>query len=509
MHGVRSLFYGKKQKLSFFAGVLTLALGLSFVGGVGVQTASAQQDCDSNSIIYCGKTTPSTFISAVRANNSGNGHNDLQAVYNYYGLSTADYTRFINTAQMGTAYKDGRIVVGNKVVATAGKSIGRLQSVQGANPFSQPIAGTTYYGNTNANAFAHDSIPVMVMFDAQGSMEFAVLTSCGNPAFGTTVHTAASCQTLNRTPVAGKLNTYNFTAAINTSGNAVPSKFVYDFGDGTPTVTVTSNFGQVIQHEYKRGGTFTARVTEYASVPGNANLLLPVVTDCTKVITVTLPFYSCTSLTGAFLDKSKYQYTFVATANYGGGAVFTKGVFNFGDGSTTSVNAAANAKTVTTSHQFSPDKTYTVSTLLYFTVNGQTVSAAHACTIPVNPKSPTPPVQTCKPGTDIPVGDVRCNPCTSNPNYSADDTIHCVPVTPPVLPNTGAGNTIAIFAAVVVGAFLIYRQLLFRQHKAAFAAAQRGTSPLPLGDPLSEDAPLAGTPLEPAKRRSFRRKRQF
>ena len=74
----------------------------------------------------------------------------------------------------------------------------------------------------------------------------------------------------------------------------------------------------------------------------------------------------------------------------------------------------------------------------------------------------------------------------------------------------GAGNIIAIFAAVVVGGFMIYRHLLFRKHKSAFLAAELGTSPLPLGDPLNDEAPLAGTPLVTSKKaRSLRRKRLF
>jgi hypothetical protein len=67
---------------------------------------------------------------------------------------------------------------------------------------------------------------------------------------------------------------------------------------------------------------------------------------------------------------------------------------------------------------------------------------------------------------------------------------------------------IALFAVVAIASFLVYRHILFRKHKAAFLAAERGTSPLPLGNPLS-DQPLAGTPLAPPQKRSFRRKRQF
>src|SRR5690606_15876627 len=108
----------------------------------------------------------------------------------------------------------------------------------------------------------------------------------------------------------------------------------------------------------------------------------------------------------------------------------------------------------------------------------------------------------CKPG--IPVGDPLCTPCPYDPSLP-NEPGKCVP---PELPKTGAGNTIAIFSAVVIGGFLAYRHLLFRRHRAAFEAAQKGTSPLPLGDPLSE-RPLDGTPLETQVHRSLRRRRHF
>src|SRR6185437_12306530 len=110
---------------------------------------------------------------------------------------------------------------------------------------------------------------------------------------------------------------------------ATITKFVYNFGDGSPTVTATSG-ATPIKHTYAKAGTFTASVTVYASVPGNSNLKLPSVSMCTKVIKVTIPFYNCVELTGAILDKSKFQYSFTAKANFGNGATFTSADFSFG-----------------------------------------------------------------------------------------------------------------------------------------------------------------------------------
>ena len=499
---VRSLF--TKTKFSFAAGLVVAACGLAAISSVAVQRVSAA-DCDSNAIIYCGVTSPSNFISKVQANDSGNGHHDLQAVYAHQfasgqALSSSMYSDFAAHAVAGTAYKDGRIVVNGQTVATGTSSIGREASFQGSNYQTYAVNGTNYYGNVNAQAFATDGLPVYVLFNSQGTMQFAVLKTCGNPVFGTVVHSSASCNTLQKTAVAGQLNTYNFTASATATGNASIVRYVYNFGDGSAPVTMT-NGSQAVRHTYTKAGTFAASVTVYANLPGHPNTALPIIGMCMKTVTVVLPVYNCVALTPTELDKSKFVFRFLVTATATNGATFKSTTYTLGDGNAKSVNASG--LTTTLDYTYAKPGTYNVSAQLYFTVNGQTVAAKYQCTASVSPTQP--PASTCKPG--IPVGDVRCNPCLTNPAVPATDTQDCT-APPAVLPNTGAGNTIAIFAAVVVGGFLVYRQWLFRKHKAAFLAAQFGTSPLPLGDPLNDEAPLTETPLAP-KRKSFRRPRQF
>lgn len=490
------------RKFPFVAGLVVALTLLTGGAGLAVHKASAG-DCDSNAIIHCGFSSPKSFISDIH-NGDEVGHRDLAAIYAHQFasgqyLSSSMYDDFAAHAVSGTAYKNNTIVVDGKVVARNVSSIGRLASYQGSSPQSYSAGGHTYYGNTNSKAFASDGLPVYVLFDAQGTMQFAVLKSCGNPEFGTAVKTSASCNSLTKTPVSGQLNTYTFTASGNVSGNATITKYVYNFGDGSSTVT-TTNGSTPVKHTYTKAGTFTASVTEYASVPGNDNLKLPVISMCTKQVVVTIPFYLCSALTGAILDKSKFMYSFTATASYGNGATFTSADFTFGDGQAQNGVKPSTPKTVTVSHTYTKAGTYNIAALLHFTVNGKSVVAAHTCTARVTPT--TPPTPTCKPG--VPVGSPECSPPCTEGSSTPPESPECAP---PVLPNTGAGNVIAIFAAVVVAAFLVYRQLLFRRHKAAFYAAQQGTSVLPLGDPLSE-TPLAGTPLA-AKRRSFRRKRPF
>jgi len=502
----------KSNRIAFVMGFSIAAISLLGVGSLGLNVASAASNCastnnsDDNSIIYCGYSSAGTFISKVKSNdsgdpNSGQDKHDLQAVYAHYGLEPTDYDHFVSYAEQGEAESNGNIVVNGQTVATGAKSIGRVASEQGSGYFTTSINGVNYYGNTNSKAFAKgvSGLPVEVMFNSQGVMQFAVLDACGNPEFGTNVVPSSSCKELNETHVSG--TTYQFTTSAAASNNASIEKVVYTFGDGA-SVTET-NPSTPVSHTYAANGTFTAKVTVYVHLPGNQSITVTSST-CQKVITITLPYYQCVQLTGAILDKNKMSYSFTAQAKYGGGATLTSADFSFGDGtSQNGVKAASSSATsITVDHAYAAANTYNASATLHFVVNGQSVSA-NACPALVTPTAP--PTPECKPG--VPMGSVACNPCPTDASVAAGSA-QCATAPPPSLPNTGAGDTIAIFAGVAVAGFLVYRQLLFRRHKLAFIEAQQGTSPLPLGDPLNDENPLANTPLA-TRRRIFRRNRPF
>ncbi len=219
------------------------------------------------------------------------------------------------------------------------------------------------------------------------------------------------------------------------------------------------------------------------------------------------PFYSCVQLTGSIPgDNNQMARTFTATAKFGGGATLSSADFDFGDGiSKKGVRPASGSTSITVQHTYSKASTYSAKAILHFSANGKDVTAA-ACAARVTPN--TPPTPECKPG--VPVGSPACTPCQYDSSLPSDSP-QCVAPTPPSLPNTGAGDTIAIFAVVVVAGFLVYRQIIFRKHRATFLAAQQGTTPLPLSDPLNEmpdpTQQIATSALHRQKR--FRRRRSY
>ncbi len=519
------------KKASFMAGLVVAAASLLATGVFGVSHVFAAQDCDSNAIIYCGYTSASNFISKVNANHSNAAqsggvpdHTDLKAIYAKAGLSSSEYNRFAGDALAGFVYRNGDVKLANgQLVASGAKTIGRSLALHqgGSGFFSWTVKDasghdSTVYGNVPDKTYASGvtRLPALILFDGNGVMEFVVLDSCGNAGVATKVTPTYRCDHLNAVPDATNPEKINFSVNAPVTGTASVAKVVYDFGDGkTQEVTTPgSNNTYPTSHTYTSSGDFTTKVTVYVNLPGKVNgkanqkTIVPA-GDCIKKITVTLPAFKCVQLDTAILsqeDKTKLQVKFTATASLTGNVTLTSGDITYGDGNSETGVKPDTAKTVTFTHTYTlpTDKDFSAnaSATLHFLADGKAVTAENACPALVSKTVSGPE---CKP--NVPVGSPECKPpCTVGSSVPPQSKL----CKPPELPNTGAGNTIAIFAAVVIGGFLVYRQLLFRKHKAAFMAAQQGTSPLPLGDPMSEQ-PLEDTPLAPKKHLSFRRKRHF
>lgn len=498
-----------KVRLFFGAGVLAFALA----AGVLLHTSVAQAaSCDKVNIIYCGLSGSSTSaeIDSLQhyysTSKDSYGNTDIRSIMQWGGWTTS----MVNNAttsntKKGTLYRNGEIKVGGEVVAKGTVVSARFTEGSG---FTH-ISGNVYYRKTTTS-FAHSSVPVLVHFDSDGNANAAIMSDCGNVLRFTVVTkpkpkpkpAVAKCESLDTPVVVNKdTHTYSFTAHAKVQ-NATFTGGSFDFGDGNKAAGTVSGLTLTAKHQYTASGSYTITATLKFSVDGSKQ------TDTCQTslkVDIQTPYYECTSLTGSVLDQDTYSYRFVANMAYGNGATFKSASFDFGDGNTETGVTSTDGKTVTVDHTYDEAGNYSVSAVLYFSVNGAAVTAK-TCRAVVTPT--TPPTPECKPG--IPVGDERCNPCPYDSSISADDEDCEAPVT--TLPDTGAGNVITLGAAALVGGFLWYRHLLFKRHKAAYMAADLGKSPLPLGEPLDSSTPLAGTPVDPAAaqpRKTLRRRRLF
>lgn len=269
---------------------ILFAASALLLGVAGLHNAGATfiQDCKPNSIIVCGTPTADDFIAKVRANDDGHGNHDLQAVYQDFGLVSSDYSKFVTDARPGVANQNGTIVVDGQTVATNAWSIGRTQF---SYTTSFVINGHTYFKAQNTQVLLQN-LPVMVMFNAQGQMQFAVMNACGNPTKGQNVVPKFSCDLLQVSPVSGQKNTFDFSTKATATNNAKLVSVTYTFGDGTSVKE--TDLSTKVRHSYtlntcmNGGNTCTAMATVTVSLPGNQTATTTSAA-CKKQIALTVP----------------------------------------------------------------------------------------------------------------------------------------------------------------------------------------------------------------------------
>lgn len=433
----------RKALFSVVIGLFLMAGGLFLDNG----RASAAAGCDDYAIMYCGATTPSQFINKI---NSDGQHQDHKAIYANFGLVPAEYGKFARTAKQGTLHESGNITVDGTVVGRSTMNVGRVHD----GNFSQRVSinGKDYWGGSFASTYHANTADVMVMFDDKGVMQFAVISSCGNPQRITPNRPSYSCDRLQKTKVDTAKNTYRFTTKASAAQGAQVVKAVYDFGDGE-TKTVT-DLSQSVQHTFKKDAK--VRVTVYVRVPGG-NIVTTTGPDCITEIKFQAPeppsptpTAYCANLQATLLDQATRNYRFVVTAEFSRDITFTSADFTFGDGAVMR-GLAPNGKTVTVRHAYGKPGNYLVEAVVRFrTSDGRTGTSG--CTASI-----TPTTVECKPG--IPQGSPECEEQRQQDCVAQGKGDECE------LTKTGPGTIIAaMFGGVStiagVGHYFIRRRLL-------------------------------------------------
>ena len=154
----------------FKGSAIALVLITSSLAPLSVSAATQPRDCDSNAIVYCGVYTKAELSVKISKGDTRNSAFNLQRIFfnEGRGITTAGIGRAVE----GTVYKDGRVVVGGKTVATAAMSSGR-----------QYISGSKKQGSVWIRpvsvSFVSNSIPAYVNMDG-GVFHWAIIKSCGN-----------------------------------------------------------------------------------------------------------------------------------------------------------------------------------------------------------------------------------------------------------------------------------------------------------------------------------------
>lgn len=407
--------------------VLTSVFLLALAGSVGlglanrVSTAAAtQRDCSSNSIDKadygggCGAADAKELVADARHNVP----NDLQAIYSHFGLKPADYDKFAAEAKQGTLHRDGRIVVGGQTVATDGWSMGREKFNGQRQSFA--IGNNTYYHSATKYSYADgvDSLPVMVWFNADGTVRTAIMNPCGNPVSKfTKVTPSVVCKALNATQpdAKAKPNTYHFTASATLGANTKLSRVVYHFSDDNSTVT-KSSVTDAVEHTFKKDGTVT--VTVYATVPGGKEIQATAVVNCKKAIKYVPPMFVCVNLVAAAIDQQQRSFRFTVKVKMDATTSLKSADFAVDGKTDANITTKDNDGNIYKEYTFNDDKTHTIKATVYFTtgegVKSATCEASVApkkqpmCTVPGKEHLPPnhPECGYCKPG--VPIGSDKC-----------------------------------------------------------------------------------------------------
>jgi hypothetical protein len=446
-------------KQAVVAGVFTLALAGSVGLGLVVNnqlSAAMPRDCDDNAILKCGAADRNELVADARSNNAGT-QRDIQPIYAHFGLTFSEYDRYAQTARQGEFRRNGEVWVDGQMVMRSTLSIGR-HNFGGSKSIS--IGGKTYFQGTPNQRWASgvQSIPVMVMFDKNGTVEIAIMNPCGNPAEGEKIKSGGACEALNMTAVSGKENTYNFTTNTSTFGNGTIAKVVYNFGDGSAEHTETDP-KKPVQHTFTKDATVTVKV--FVNVPGKQQVVVESV-KCKKQVTFKKKevFHVCKALIATARDNTNRSFRFTVRTEQKNATVKDVDFTLDGAVTTTGVTAKDAQGNIFKDYSFTDNVKHTMAAKVNFLVDGKTVSAPELCKAEVTPEKPPvcihnpnlppehpdclpPKTPECpeKPGSGFPPGDPRCKE----------------------LPKTGPASLLGLFAGASIFGGAAHKILLRRR----------------------------------------------
>ena len=246
----------------------TFGIALSAVLSLGLcSSASAvvdnTPDCDDVAIIRCGAFS----VDAMRTKAA---QGDVPKIFNAMGISQQDLKgEFVN----GIVWRDGRVTVGDKTVATGAMTAGR-------NFGGTPIPGTNA-GKYPTSKFVTEGQTAFVKM-VNGQFKFAVIKACGNPVTATPKPpeekpefkcVRLTAEKITRTKV-------RFTAEATATGGATIEKYEFGFGDGFGITVAEKSY----TYEYKKPGTFNTNVVVHVKVDGQIKEVTS--PACEKTITI-------------------------------------------------------------------------------------------------------------------------------------------------------------------------------------------------------------------------------
>jgi len=396
----------KKFFLSL-AGLFVAASSILALNGfMGTSSAVVDNDpdCDTVAIIKCG-----AFSESKLREKAAKG--DVPKVMSAFGISQSELNGFVS----GIVWRDGRVTVGDKVVATGAVTAGRWNTPKSG---MTRIPGTDRAYKMSTSNFVTEGQTAFVKM-VNGQFAFAVIKSCGNPVTAKPKPQPkpptpeVACVSLTAKQTVSNIpdkKTYSFTATGSAKNGAKITSYRYEFGDGATDTTTD----RTVTHSYNPGD-YVAKLTVIFDVNGKTEERTA--RACTvpiKVAEQEETVFECTQLEAALINKEERRYKYTLTYVEGGKATLRSVDFDFGDNS--SLNDVKPADLDNIEHAYAEAKEYVTTATLHFdVVVGGFVGIKKekdTCKVKVTPEQP----EECKPG--VPVNSPECDEC--KPGVPAD-----------------------------------------------------------------------------------------
>lgn len=381
---------GKK----FYIGVASLIVAVGAlvalnVTNTGIFASNNQNPCTADQIIRCGVTSEKDLLNKYDRNVQ-----NVQQVFKHYGITRADLAGQNGvTIERATVYRDGRVVVKGKTVATGAHSVSRIaySSIDtGKRPTPVNIGGTTYYQGPDLGTFKKGiNSHTAYVYMKNGQYHKAVLDDCANPIIATPVpQPVYSCDDLTVKRI--ERNKFEFTSAATVKNGARIINYNYDFGDGNKL----NGAGKTVTHTYNTdvAKSYTVKMTVNVSVDGKT-ITVPGA-NCNVTVAVTAKpkpaTYQCESFTAKKINRTTYEFTVKASAS---NARIISYNYDFGNG-----KKATTTKT-TVSHNYGNNPgSYTATVTVNVDINGRTVvTNVGGCKVTVKvEEEPKVPVFKCE-----------------------------------------------------------------------------------------------------------------
>lgn len=252
---MRKRFYGYLSALIALLGTVLVINGFSATS----QAANIDNspDCDTVAIIKCGSYSKQELLKDYDAN----GYGDVGKVFGAFGISRSDIAN--GSFVEGVVWRDGRVTVGGKTVATGAVTAGRWN-----NPTSDMtrISGTSRAYKMSTKHFTSEGQTAMVRM-VNGKFAFAILKPCGNPVTATPPKNPQpkpeyACVRLTAEKISR--TKYRFVAKATGKNGAEIQRYEFGFGDGYG-ITVKEN---TYTYTYKKPGTYKTSVVVHVKVNG-------------------------------------------------------------------------------------------------------------------------------------------------------------------------------------------------------------------------------------------------